>query len=184
FLEDPLSFFRIWEGGLVFYGGFLAGFLLLLLYSRFREISWLTLGDAFAAPLFLAQSLGRIGCFAAGCCYGKPTESFVGVTFTKTESLAPLHVALHPTQLYSSLGNFLLFLGVLYLGHKRPPRGVLFASYLLGYGVFRLLIEFVRDDFRGPTLSTLFPSQWISLAGIIGGGLMLLWVLHQSKTQK
>jgi phosphatidylglycerol:prolipoprotein diacylglycerol transferase len=174
--SDPLSFFRIWEGGLVFYGGFLFGITFLLIYTRVKRLPLLTVLDALTAPLLIGQAFGRLGCFSAGCCYGRPTECFLGVTFTHPESLAPRFVSLHPTQLYSSLGDVLL-LGGLYLARKyfkRPGSNVVY--YLLGYGTGRFLIEFVRNDDRGVVFAGLFPSQWISLAAILTGVILFFYV--------
>lgn len=178
--NHPLTFFRIWEGGLVFYGALLVGLVILILYARYRELPLLALFDAFSAPMLIAHALGRLGCFSAGCCYGKPTASFAAVTFTHPESLAPTLIPLHPTQLYSSLGNLTLFGLALALSRRNPPQGSLIAFYLLGYGTFRFLIEFIRNDYRGPVFGGLFPSQWISIGLVITGLLVLIYVKKTS----
>jgi phosphatidylglycerol:prolipoprotein diacylglycerol transferase len=167
--HDPLSFFRIWEGGLVFYGGFIFGFLFLVIYAHYKHVALLAIADALAAPLLLGQAFGRLGCFSAGCCYGRPTSSIFGVTFTHPEALAPRFVALHPTQLYSAAGDLLLFAGLLILRPKLLSRGAATIYYLIGYGVGRFLIEFVRNDDRGAVVMHLQPSQWISIAMVTLG---------------
>jgi phosphatidylglycerol:prolipoprotein diacylglycerol transferase len=177
---DPLSFFRIWEGGLVFFGAVVFGFAALFIYAAYHELSRLTLADAFSAPLLLGHAIGRLGCFAAGCCYGKPTNSFLGVVFKNPETLAPRFVSLHPTQLYSSLGDFILFLGAVAISKRSPQRGVLFTYYLLGYGAFRFLIEFLRDDDRGVFFHGLSPAQWIALL-LMAAGMGLAAYVHQQK---
>ncbi len=181
-LSDPLSFFRIWEGGLVYFGGFIGAFVGIAIYSYIKELSLLGILDALAVPLLLSHAIGRLGCFAAGCCYGLPTDSILGVVFSDPEALAPLGVRLHPTQLYSALGDFLLFLGLLKLEKKVVTRGVLFASYLMSYGGFRFLIEFIRNDDRGPVWQALWPSQWISIAAIFAGGALLVYVKKTKRT--
>jgi len=181
FSSDPLSFFRIWEGGLVYFGGFLFGLLALFIYSYYKELSFWTVAAALTAPVLLGQSIGRLGCFAAGCCYGRETHSGFGVTFTHPESLAKLDVPLHPTQLYMAMGNFLLFLGAIYLSKKKPTESRLVVYYLLGYGVFRFFIEFLRDDRRGQMILFLSPGQWIAIILILSG--LALW-FHVRKTQK
>ena len=161
--RDPLAFFRIWEGGLVFYGSVIGGFLALLVFARVNELRALTLTDLLAPALLLGHTVGRLGCFAAGCCYGRPTDSFLGVVFTHPESLAPKHIPLHPTQLYASAGTFALFLVAFQWSKRAPKTGALTAFYLVGYGVFRFVLEFFRGDDRGMFIAGLAPSQWIAM---------------------
>jgi phosphatidylglycerol:prolipoprotein diacylglycerol transferase len=179
---DPFMFFRIWEGGLVFYGGFLTAVLAAFIFSKKNEIAMLTLTDALAAPLLLGQAIGRIGCFFAGCCYGKMTECFLGVTFTHPESLALKFVKIHPTQLYSSLGDFVLFGIALFIGKKSPQKGILTAFYLLGYGVFRFFIEFLRGDDRGHFYRGFSPSQWIGFLMITAGISLAVYVKRNQES--
>lgn len=167
--RNPVSFLKVWEGGLVYYGGFLGGVIALVVFVRRKNIPFLVLSDALVAPLLLAQAIGRLGCFAAGCCYGRPTDSMWGVVFTHAEALAPRFVRLLPTQLYASVGNFLLFWAALRLTALSPRRGVVTALYLVGYGAVRFVIEFFRGDDRGAFVSGLSPAQWISLAAIAAG---------------
>ncbi len=167
--KDPLSFFRIWEGGLVFYGGFLAGFLFLMWYSKRQDVPFIEITDGLAAPLLLGQAFGRLGCFAAGCCYGRSMDFSLGVTFTHADSLAPRFIPLHPTQLYSAAGDLLLFTGLFIFRPKLLERGLSTVYYLVGYGLGRFLIEFLRADDRGFIFLYLYPSQWISLAMIALG---------------
>jgi phosphatidylglycerol:prolipoprotein diacylglycerol transferase len=181
FSNDPLAFLRIWEGGLVFYGGFIGAIVFIVVFARRKEIPLVRFTDAFAAPLLLAQAIGRLGCFAAGCCYGRPTSSFLGVTFTDPLALAPRFIPLHPTQLYSAGGDLLLLGLLLLLRKRRPEIGFPTAYYLIAYGLGRFLIEFVRFDDRGPSPWGLTPSQWLSLAAIIIGGVVYTHV--QKRTQ-
>ena len=163
FLADPLSFFRIWEGGLVFYGGAIGGFVGLAVASRRWSIPLLMLTDAFAAPLLLGQAFGRIGCFAAGCCYGRATSLPWGVTFTNPQSLAPLYEKVHPTQLYESASVFLLFLAALAVSRRVRRSGSVTAFYCVAYGILRFTLEFWRGDDRGAYHFHLSPSQWGSM---------------------
>ena len=89
FQEDPVEIIRIWHGGLVFYGGFIAALLTALWYIRTRGLSTWKTADILAPPIAFGQFVGRIGCFFAGCCYGKPCKLPWAVTFTNAESLAP-----------------------------------------------------------------------------------------------
>lgn len=172
FLQDPLSFFRIWEGGLVFFGGFLAAWIPLAVYAKKWRLHLFQLTDVLSGPLLVGQTFGRLGCFSAGCCYGKETQVPWAVTFTNPQSLAPLFRSLHPTQIYSFTGDLLLFSLWLVIEKRQPKMGFLTVFYFFGYGIFRFLIEFLRGDDRGPQLFSLSPSQWISLGiMILGGGL-------------
>lgn len=172
---DPLSFFRVWEGGLVFYGSVIAGLPTLYVFARRNGLAFLSLTDAFAAPLLLGHAFGRIGCFAAGCCYGKPTGLPWGVSYSNPASLAPLSVTLHPTQLYESAGNALLFLATLAVSRRRPRAGVTTAFYCASYGLFRFFIETLRGDERGTFHYGASPSQLIALALVALGGALYLY---------
>jgi phosphatidylglycerol:prolipoprotein diacylglycerol transferase len=109
FLSDPLEIFRIWNGGLVFYGGFVIALVTAILYLKRKKLSLFLTADIMAPPLALGHFFGRLGCLFAGCCYGKATDLPWAITFTNTESLAPLGVPLHPTQLYAAINNLLIF---------------------------------------------------------------------------
>jgi phosphatidylglycerol:prolipoprotein diacylglycerol transferase len=181
FLADPLSFFKIWEGGLVFYGGAIGGFIGLLIASRRWPGTLLRMTDAFAAPLLLGQAFGRIGCFSAGCCYGRPTSAPWGVTFTNPNALAPLYEKLHPTQLYESFGVLVLFLIALALSRRVREVGWLTVFYCVSYGVLRFAVEFWRGDDRGAFHFYLSPSQWGSLALIVLGQILGVMLLTREK---
>ena len=167
FQSKFFNFVKVWEGGLVYYGAFLGGLAGLVYFCLKKDLPILKVTDICVGPLLLAQAFGRVGCFAAGCCYGRPTDSFLGVTFTHIDSLAPTYVSLHPTQLYSSFGLLLLFVALILIGKANPPRGTVSGFYLVGYGAFRFLIEILRNDFRGTVLLSLHPSQWISMVMIV-----------------
>jgi phosphatidylglycerol:prolipoprotein diacylglycerol transferase len=116
----------------------------------------------------VAHAFGRIGCFFAGCCYGKPTDSFLGVQFPK------LPVPVHPTQLYEAAFLFFLFGSFSYLLLRRNFRHNL-SLYLISYGVFRFAMEFLRNDHRGALVSGLSPSQfWSILMVVLGAALVPL----------
>lgn len=95
FAQNPIEIFYIWQGGLVFSGAFIFGSLGGLLYLKFYEQEILPWLDCFAPAVALGQAVGRLGCFFAGCCYGKPTDLPWGVVFRNTDSLAPLFQPLH-----------------------------------------------------------------------------------------
>src|SRR5579864_2743486 len=108
FRAHPWESFKVWEGGLVFYGGFLLAALIGVVFTRYRGYAVDEVSDCLAPALALGQGIGRWGCFFAGCCYGKPTPLPWAVQFKDPASLAPLGVHLHHVQIYESIGNLLI----------------------------------------------------------------------------
>ncbi len=173
---DPMSFFRIWEGGLVFYGGVVAGIITLTIYSHRTKIPFLVLTDAFVPALLVGHAFGRLGCFAAGCCYGKTSGFWPGVIFTSPNSLAPTFVALFPTQLYESVLTALLF-GISYwMIRRHPPVGRVTGFYLVAYSTVRFFMEFLRGDDRGHPLFGMSPGQAVSAVSFAVGMVLLIYV--------
>ena len=146
FLEHPLDIIKIWQGGLAFHGGILGGFLAGIWFTRKRVIPFWKFADAGAPGIILAQAIGRAGCFLNGCCFGKETNVSWAVTFRNPESMAPLNVPLHPTQLYEIVGNLSIFLLLYRLRVKKMADGYIFLLYAIMYSVLRCGIEFFRDD--------------------------------------
>jgi phosphatidylglycerol:prolipoprotein diacylglycerol transferase len=149
FLAHPGEAVLFWNGGLVFQGGFLAavgaGWWFLRRHNQ-QVLPWI---DVLAPGLALGQAIGRIGCFMAGCCYGRSCELPWAVTFTDINSLAPVHTPLHPTQLYHSLAGLLTFLILISLGRRLPHPGNRAGLFLILYAAARITIEFFRSDYRG-----------------------------------
>ena len=160
--------FSLLQAGGVFYGGMIAGVLVGVWYMRRHMLPVQKVADIAAPSVALGHAVGRLGCFAAGCCYGIPTDLPFGVTFTDTYSGTlvgvPLNIPLHPTQLYSSLGNLLLFGGLLWFYRRKSFDGQVFWVYVLAYAGFRFLVEFWRGDPRGAIFAdTLSTSQFIAI---------------------
>jgi phosphatidylglycerol:prolipoprotein diacylglycerol transferase len=146
YLQHPLEIVMIWKGGLVFYGGFIGAMFTAIWYLNRHSLPMWKVGDSLAPSIALGQAIGRLGCFEAGCCYGAPTDLPWAVTFTHPDSLAVLGVPVHPSQLYESIGAFLIFLG-LFLYRKRIQfDGQLFWLYAVCYSVLRFTLEFFRGD--------------------------------------
>lgn len=170
FLENPMQV--LGSEGFVVYGGIIAGVLAAVLYCRIKKLSFLEYFDLLAPSVSIAQGFGRIGCFLAGCCYGRETHAFWGVTFPEG-SFAPAGVPLIPTQLLSSEGDFAIT-GILLLYSKHSKqKGNTGALYLLLYGIGRFLVEFLRSDDRG-TVGILSTSQFISI-GIVLLAILMFW---------
>ncbi len=166
YAANPAEMYRLWNGGLVFYGGLLAAVLACIVFLRRRGIPFLPVADAAALGIPLGLSFGRIGCALAGCCYGKPTTVPWAIVFSDPASLAPLHVPLHPTQLYESLGGLAIY-GVLAATRERfVTPGMRFWTMLILYGIARSFFEIFRDDPRG-FLGPFSESQVVSAVLIV-----------------
>ena len=156
--------------GFVFFGGAVTAIVALLIYLKKKKLPVLPTADFFIVALPIGHAIGRVGCFLAGCCYGKPTDLPWGVTFTDPHSLvAPQYLGttpLHPTQLYEVAANLILFFVLQYYYEKTHKNGAVLAAYIIGYCVIRFVIEFFRGDFRGEYLWGLSPSQLIAVLAI------------------
>ena len=179
--RNLLSIDFLRSGG-VWYGGFLGGLLTGVLLIRRYRLSFWKVTDAFAPGVALGQAVGRQGCFAAGCCWGRPTDAPWGVAFGEDAHRitgVPAGIHLHPTQLYESLAALLIFALLAWLHRRKRFDGQVVASYAVLYGLTRFTIEFFRDDPRGDilgltTLTGLSTSQLISLAVVVFGAVFLL----------
>ncbi len=178
FRQDPVEIIRIWHGGLVFYGGFIAACLTAVWYTRKEGLfSWKT-ADILAPSVAFGQFVGRIGCFFAGCCYGKPCELPWAITFMHPDSLAPKGMPLHPTQIYSSVNGLVIFVVLVSLKRVKAFEGQLFWMYVLLYGVSRSIIEIFRGDERGMLVGGLFStSQFIGVL-MIAVSLVMMIILR------
>src|SRR4030042_1157389 len=147
--ENPLKIFKIWEGGLVFYGGLILAIGVAIGYMRWYRLPAWKLFDLISPLLALGLFFGRIGCYFAGCCYGKETSLPWGVIFTDPNSLARLNVPLHPTQLYDAANGLVIFLFLLWKEKRKAFDGQIFLFFLLLYSITRFFIEMLRGDPRG-----------------------------------
>jgi phosphatidylglycerol:prolipoprotein diacylglycerol transferase len=170
------------QAGGVFSGGLLAAMVAAAWYVRKHHMPALGTCDAFAPGLALGHAIGRIGCFAAGCCYGKPTHHFWGVTFTNPLANAitgtPLNIPLEPTQLFESAVELANFFLLMWLLKRRKFDGQVFGAFMFIYGTARFFLEYLRDDpGRGSVFGgAMSGTQLIAIGLVIGGG--LIWWLR------
>ncbi|HSA59446.1 MAG TPA: prolipoprotein diacylglyceryl transferase, partial [bacterium] len=173
YVEHPLDVIKIWEGGLVFYGGFIGAATTSLYYIRKHRQSFLKVADVFMPGLALGHAIGRLGCFAAGCCYGRPADphSWWSVVFPSNPySLAPAGVPIISSQLLESGSEFLIFLLLVFFRRRKSFDGQIFLLYLVFYSVSRSFLETLRgDSVRG----FLIPG-WLSTSQFISIGLVIL----------
>ena len=165
-IKDP-SILWDFRYGYVVYGGIIGGVFLNQWYCKHKKVSFWEYFDLVMPAVALAQGFGRIGCFFAGCCYGRETDSAFAIIFPEGSS-APAGIPLLPTQLISSAGNFIFAAVLFFYGRKKRKNGQVAALYLLFYSVGRFVIEFFRNDYRG-SIGALSTSQLISIAILVVG---------------
>jgi phosphatidylglycerol:prolipoprotein diacylglycerol transferase len=181
-----LDFLR--SGG-VFYGGFVAAVLTGYFLMKRYNLPWWKTADACAPGIAIGNFFGRQGCFAAGCCWGKPTTLPWGVKFTELGheiTGVPTNTYVHPTQLYESFAMLGVFMFLLWLHKRKRFSGHVILAYALLYSIVRFAVEFVRDDPRGDilgltTLTGLSTSQLISL--IVGASALVLLIARRRRAQ-
>ena len=172
FWHNPLEILMFWKGGLVFSGGAILATIFALGFLKIKKQDpWLWM-DTLAPGIGLGEAVGRIGCLAAGCCYGAVCDLPWAITFFHPESLAPLHQPLHPTQLYHSLAGLACFAATLAMKPRIRHNGQLMGVFLILFGIFRFVIELFRADYRGD-FGPISVTQLIAL-GAVGLGLFII----------
>jgi phosphatidylglycerol:prolipoprotein diacylglycerol transferase len=203
-----LDFFR--SGG-VFYGGFIGAVIASMIVMRAYKLPWWRTADACAPGIAIGQVIGRLGCFSAGCCWGKPTTAWCGVHFTDegnritgvptivsqltdpiqqrvwSERLASLGgdlapIHLHPTQLYEAAATLLIFVALLAMLRRRRFHGQIILAYAVLYSVARFIIEYWRDDPRGEIFD-LSTSQFIAIFIFIGALAMFIYRIRKPSAE-
>lgn len=187
--ENPALFLSLdfLRSGGVFYGGLLGAMAVGYFLMKRYKLPWWKTADACAPGVAIANFFGRQGCFAAGCCWGKPTSLPWGVKFTEAGHQitgVPTDTYLHPTQLYESFAMLLVFFFLLWLHKRKRFSGQVILAYALLYSVIRFAIEFVRDDPRGDvfgltSLTGFSTSQLISL--VIGLAALILLIVRRRR---
>ncbi len=158
----------------VFHGGFIAAFLLAVFYMRRQALPVFRTMDVFAPGIAIGQAIGRLGCFAAGCCWGKECSLPWGVRFRSDFAApVPLDKTLHPVQLYESAADLIIFAVLYRRATQKHPAGQVIGLYMVLYSTARFVIEFFREHEQalvGPFSLT----QWIALAVLVTGAMILL----------
>lgn len=163
----------------VYQGGFLVALAFAYWYMRKHGLPVLRTMDCFAPGIALGHALGRIGCFAAGCCYGALCNRPWAVRFTNPEvkefSNVPMNVPLHPSQIYEAVGDLAIFAVLFRLYNPTSRPGGIFSLYLILYSLLRFLVEFYRHHDQPPLFESLplVHTQWISLATLLLGAWLL-----------
>jgi phosphatidylglycerol---prolipoprotein diacylglyceryl transferase len=185
--RNPRELLSLFQSGGVFYGGLLGAIPVAFWYARRHQLDGWKTADVLAPGVAVGQAVGRIGCFMAGCCYGKPTDVPWAVTFTDLYANrnvgTPLDTPLHPTQLYESLACFLIFGFLLWMTPRKRFHGQVVLAYVFLYAVARFVIEIWRGDavrgfVFGGRLST---SQLIALLMALAAALVLPYLVRRKR---
>jgi phosphatidylglycerol:prolipoprotein diacylglycerol transferase len=178
FWEHPSEIFSLstLRAAGVYQGGFLLAFVVAVIYVKRAKLPFLQTCDIFSPGIAIAHTIGRLGCLAAGCCWGRETHVPWAITFRNPDaremSGTPLDVPLHPTQIYEAIANALIFVFLYWRSRRTHATGSIFGWYLVLYSSARFAIEFYRFHEQSTWL-TLSLTQWISLATLVAG----LWLL-------
>ena len=174
--EQIIGFIREgkWDmlvGGIVFYGALIGGVIGAWIGSKIAKDDIRNYLDIVVPVIPLGHAIGRIGCLCAGCCYGRPTDSAIGVVYTEPAGGAPTGIPLLPTQLFESAANLVIFAILMIVSAKTRSKYLTTFLYCILYGITRFVLEFFRYDSIRGMAGGLSTSQWISL-GLIAGALI------------
>jgi phosphatidylglycerol---prolipoprotein diacylglyceryl transferase len=171
--------FMIHHGGLVYYGGLIGASLGTVLFCMIKRVKLWVLADVMAPSIALGNMFGRLGCFFNGCCYGAPSALPWAISYPPSYDGIP-SAPVHPTQIYDSLFNLLLYVGLAWLFRRRKFDGQVFAVCLLGYAVMRSIVELFRGDYAERYLGVITPAHMVSVLVLITGA-ALYTILRRQK---
>lgn len=181
YVKNPSELISFARTGGVFQGGLAFGVVFALWYMKKHAIPTWKVADIAVAALALGHGFGRIGCFMAGCCFGRECSVPWGVTFHNEYASnltgIPTGVLLHPSQLYEAILNFSNFVILFFILKKKKFDGQVFSFYIINYSIIRYFVEFYRGDHSDKTYLLQNPSPYLSVSypqlfcviGLIGG---------------
>jgi phosphatidylglycerol:prolipoprotein diacylglycerol transferase len=192
YLSQPSRFLALefWQAGGAFFGGLIGATLAAFLFIRLdKNLSFWKVADAVAPAIALGQAIGRLGCFAAGCDYGTPSNLPWAVTFTSQYAHdnvgVPLNIAVHPVQLYESFSTMLLFVALLFWLSRRTFHGQIICGYFIGYGLIRFFVEFFRGDTgRGFVMDNLLSIPQVLSLLALAVGLVAYFSIRSRRLEK
>jgi phosphatidylglycerol:prolipoprotein diacylglycerol transferase len=185
--RNPRELLSLFQSGGVFYGGLVGAIPVAFWYARRHQLDGWKTADVLAPGVAVGQAIGRMGCFMAGCCYGKPTSVPWAVTFTDVFANrnvgTPLDTPLHPTQIYESLACFLILGILLWMAPRKRFHGQVVLAYVVLYAVARFVVEMFRGDairgfVFGGRLST---SQFIALLMVAAAALVFPYLWRRNR---
>ncbi len=191
YLTFPSEWKYLLLSGGSYHGGLIFGTLFFLLFIKKKQLSLAKIGDIFAPAIALAHFFGRLGCFSAGCCFGRPAgENFCSVTFHNPEAHeltgVPLNIPLYPTQLLEAVLNLLNFIILTIIYRRSKSSGTAFSFYFINYGIIRFFLEYLRGDSdRGYIFGSLEkPLQSLSVPQLISILLIVLGIIFLKKMRQ
>jgi phosphatidylglycerol:prolipoprotein diacylglycerol transferase len=196
--DNLLDVFKVWQGGMVAYGGFIGGFLCGIVYCRIHNIRLLSWADCVVPSLGTGLAITRIGCFLYGCDFGKPADVAWAVRFPKgspayaeqlkqhlIDATATHSLPVHPAQLYESLNGLVLFGLTMLVRRYRKFSGEMFCAFTMGYAVLRFFVETLRADEQRGEIGPLSTSQFIGIVTfVLAGGLLVYLVRRYRRDPK
>jgi phosphatidylglycerol:prolipoprotein diacylglycerol transferase len=186
YARNPRELLSILQSGGVFYGGLIGAFPVAWWYARKHGLPPWRTGDVLAPAVAIGQAIGRLGCFCAGCCYGRPADVPWAVTFRDAYASrtvgTPLDTSVHPTQIYESIACLAIFLVLVRMARSKRFDGQVTLSYVLLYAVVRFVIEFFRGDaVRGTVFGILSTSQFIAMLMAVAVALILPYLAKRNR---
>jgi phosphatidylglycerol:prolipoprotein diacylglycerol transferase len=173
FAGKPISeIFMVQHGGLVYYGGLVGSSLAYILYASLKKLPLWKGADILAPSVALGHALGRIGCLFNGCCYGRQCSLPWAITYPDRPGGPPAGIPLHPTQIYESLLNFILYATLTWLFRRKKFDGQIFALYLVGYAFIRSFVELFRGDYP-----QYYFGGWVTPAHLVSVVILIIGVL-------
>jgi phosphatidylglycerol:prolipoprotein diacylglycerol transferase len=184
FADKPFQeVFMIQHGGLVFYGGFMGAALGCIIYARWKKLPFWRLADVIAPSIALGSVFGRVGCLLNGCCYGRVCTLPWAIHFPDDHETHGL--ALHPTQIYDSLLNLVLYLALAWLYRRKKFDGQILATFLMSYAVTRSFVEHFRGDYSAEHIHAgLTPAHLVSIGIFTAGVVLFLWRRQQPQKER
>jgi len=183
FVQNPIDIFKVWEGGLVFFGGLITSTAYAVYFFFKHKLSPWKMIDILSPGVVLAHAFGRLGCLGAGCCYGRPTDLPWGIKLnSELVDVTMRGVPLHPTQIYESLSLLILFSGMIYVSKHKKFEGQVGLTYFMIYPIVRSIIETFRgDSIRGFLIDNMLStSQFISILVFLAAALVLGYRLNKT----
>jgi phosphatidylglycerol---prolipoprotein diacylglyceryl transferase len=186
YARNPRELLSILQSGGVFYGGLIGALPVAWWYARKHGLAPWRTADVLAPAVAIGQAIGRLGCFFAGCCYGRPADVPWAVTFRDPYASrtvgTPLDIPLHPTEIYEAIACLAIFFILTRMARRKRFDGQITLAYVLLYSVARFVIEFYRGDaVRGTVLGWLSTSQFIAVLLVAGVALVLPYVAKRNR---
>jgi len=181
FYNSISDFLNIWKGGFAYYGGFVFAFSVGIIYILLKKLPTGKIVDIIAPSLAIGEGIGRIGCFLAGCCFGKPTDLSCGVIYPKNSFTWSIigSQAVYPTQVYSAITLFCIFVILLVIQKYMKFHGQLFLTFLIFHSLYRFIIDFFRYYTPEEHIIMLTTSQFISIIIALGAVISMFIIMKK-----